>query len=378
MIAPVDVTKIRIETDRLILRPWRESDLEDFNEYARVDGVGQMCGWLPHKDINESRNILLMFIAEKKTFALELKENNKVIGSIGLESRDADLGIPEKLQGREIGYVLNKDYWGRGLMPEAVKAVIDYCFRELDFDWLTCGHFIRNDQSRRVVEKCGFQFIKDIIHETRFGTEEPTKLYLLENVGKVVRNMSAPIEPNAIRIETERLLLRPLSDDDLMDIHEIAVQKGVAQMAGWLPSEDLDMSRKRLREYIDDNETVAIALKQTNMVIGTISLQKRQWTLYPIDRELRGRELGFDLNRDYWGRGLMPEAVHALSEYCFERLDYDFLTAGHFVGNIQSARAIEKSGFAFLFEDDRAMPNGNTVSIRTFIQYNPRKEITHV
>ena len=184
MIAPIDVTDIRIETDRIILRPWRESDLEDFYAYARVDGVGQMAGWLPHRDIEESRRILSMFIDEKKTFALELKENGKVIGSIGLETRDADLGIPEEMMGREIGYVLNRDYWGRGLMPEAVKAVIEYCFVELGFGWLTCGHFIRNNQSRRVVEKCGFQYIRDVIHSTRFGTEEPTKLYILYNPNK--------------------------------------------------------------------------------------------------------------------------------------------------------------------------------------------------
>ena len=184
MIAPVDVTNIRIETPRLILRAWRESDVEDFYEYARVDGVGQMCGWLPHKDLEESRTILGFFMNEKKTFALELKENGKVIGSIGLETRDEDLGILESLQGREIGYVLNKDYWGRGLMPEAVKAVINYCFAELQFDWLTCGHFIWNNQSRRVVEKCGFRYVKDVIHTTRFGTEEPTKLYVLYNPNK--------------------------------------------------------------------------------------------------------------------------------------------------------------------------------------------------
>ena len=185
MNAPVDVTNICIETDRLILRAWKKSDLEDFYEYAKVDGVGQRCGWLPHKDVDESERILEMFIGEKKTFALELKENSKVIGSIGLETRDADLGIPDELMGREIGYVLNKDYWGRGLMPEAVKAVIDYCFKELDFDWLTCGHFVWNDQSRRVVEKCGFVYMKDVVHQTRFGTEEPTKLYILNNTYKV-------------------------------------------------------------------------------------------------------------------------------------------------------------------------------------------------
>ena len=125
--------------------------------------------------------IMNLFLKEKKTVALELKENGKVIGSLGLETRDENIDLPEFLQGREIGYVLSKEYWGRGLMPEAVQAVIDHCFRKLGFDWLTCGHFIKNPQSRRVVEKCGFQYIRDIIHETRFGTKEPTKLYILYN-----------------------------------------------------------------------------------------------------------------------------------------------------------------------------------------------------
>ena len=186
MIAPVDVTGVRLETDRLILRPWKESDVQDFYEYASVDGVGQRCGWLPHKSLEESRMILDMFIGEKKTFALELKESGKVIGSIGLEERAADLGIAEDRKGREIGYVLNKNYWGRGLMPEAVKAVIDYCFRECSFDWLTCGHFLWNDQSRRVVEKSGFRYVKNVVHQTRFGTEEETKLYVLFNPHKEI------------------------------------------------------------------------------------------------------------------------------------------------------------------------------------------------
>ena len=181
MIAPVDVTGIRIETPRLILRPWQEADAEDFYEYARVDGVGQRCGWLPHQNLEESRMILQMFMAEKKTFALELKENGKVIGSIGLETRDADLDIPVNLMGREIGYVLNKDYWGRGLMPEAVKAAIDYCFRVLQMDYLACGHFEWNHQSRRVIEKCGFQFWKDVAFKTRAGDMENTRLYILHN-----------------------------------------------------------------------------------------------------------------------------------------------------------------------------------------------------
>ncbi len=181
MNAAIDVSYIQIETDRLILRPWQESDLYDFYEYASVEGVGEKAGWNHHQSIEESRTILELFIKNKKTFALELKENGKVIGSLGLEPRDEDAGLPSKLQGREIGYVLSKDYWGRGLMTEAVKAVIDYCFSVLNYDYLTCGHFDHNDRSRRVVEKCGFQFMKNVVTSTVRGIEEPGKLYVLFN-----------------------------------------------------------------------------------------------------------------------------------------------------------------------------------------------------
>ena len=182
MIAPVDVTEIRIETDRLILRQWRETDLEDLYEYAGVPGVGEMAGWRHHESIEESRQILEMFIRHRKTFALELKGNGKVIGSLGLEEPDPDPAADR--YGREIGYVLSKDYWGRGLMPEAVNAVIDYCFKELGFCYLTYGHFLRNDRSRRVVEKCGFAYFGESEYQTRYDTVETSRNYILYNPNK--------------------------------------------------------------------------------------------------------------------------------------------------------------------------------------------------
>ncbi len=179
MNAKIDVTGIRIETERLLLRPWREDDLEDFYAYASVPGVGEMAGWNHHNSREESAQILELFIRGKKTFALELKETGRVIGSLGLEELDPD-PVGEGKLGREIGYVLSRDYWGRGLMSEAVRAVIDYCFRVLNYDYLTCGHFSWNDRSRRVVEKCGFHFWGEIEYETRYDTVEKTWLYLLE------------------------------------------------------------------------------------------------------------------------------------------------------------------------------------------------------
>ena len=180
MNATIDVTNIHIETPRLILRPWRESDLEDFYAYASVEGVGEMAGWVHHQSIEESGKILNSFIRHKKTFALELKENGKVIGSLGLEELDPD-PVEGERYGREIGYVLSKAYWGRGLMPEAVQAVIQYCFQTLHLDYLTCGHFVRNDRSRRVVEKCGFTFFGETNYKTRYDTVEISRNYILYN-----------------------------------------------------------------------------------------------------------------------------------------------------------------------------------------------------
>ena len=180
MLAPVDITGVRLETERLILRPWTMGDLEDFYEYASIEGLGQMAGWLPHKTIDESKTILDMFIRHKKVFAIELKETGKVIGSLGLEEPDPDPTTGEQF-GREIGYVLSRDYWGRGMMPEAVGAVVNFCFRTLDFDFLTCGHFLRNDRSRRVVEKSGFTYFGESEYETRYDTVEISLNYILYN-----------------------------------------------------------------------------------------------------------------------------------------------------------------------------------------------------
>ena len=180
MNAPIDITGIELRTERLLLRPWRESDLEDFYAYARVDGVGQMAGWTPHRSLDESRRILEMFIAEKKTFALV--HRGKAVGSLGIEEYPEQY-YPElsELKGREIGYVLSKELWGRGLMPEAVKAVIAYLFDEVKLDFILVGHFEWNHQSARVIEKCGFAEVKTIPYTTRMGTLERSVEAILYN-----------------------------------------------------------------------------------------------------------------------------------------------------------------------------------------------------
>ena len=179
MNASIDISNTVLKTERLILRPWRQEDLDDFYEYAKVDGVGQMAGWLPHEHKEKTQLILDGFIAGKKTFALEYK--GKVIGSLGIEHYKED-EFPEldHLQGRSIGYVLSKNYWGQGLMPEAVKAVQKYLFENIGFDFLVVSHYVWNGQSRRVIQKSGFKYLKTIQLNTRYNTVEDTLVYLLK------------------------------------------------------------------------------------------------------------------------------------------------------------------------------------------------------
>ena len=178
-----DATLKTLTTKRMIIRAWQKNDVDDLYAYASVQGVGEMAGWKSHQNIKESKAILFNFMMNKNVYAIELKENNKVIGSIGVEKiynnyLDEDYKI---LSGREVGFVLNKDYWGQGLMVEAVEVVVEYLFTGLNFDYLICAHFKNNYQSKRVIEKLGFNFVKEIKFLTLFDLDEKALIYLKDN-----------------------------------------------------------------------------------------------------------------------------------------------------------------------------------------------------
>lgn len=181
----IDVSNTYIQTPRLVLRPWKENDLEDFYSYASVPGVGEMAGWPHHENMETSKMILDSFIAKKNTLAIQHLQSNKVIGSFGFHKSWAN-ELPEfsGLKSSEIGYVLSKEYWGQGLMPEAVRAIIPYCFNALHMDILTVGHFDSNHQSQRVIEKSGFVFHSDeIFYAKQLGIDIHSKRYYLLRPG---------------------------------------------------------------------------------------------------------------------------------------------------------------------------------------------------
>lgn len=143
-----------LETKRLILRQFYLSDIDDFYEYCKNPNVGPNAGWKPHESKEESMEILSNFIKQNEVWAIVKKDENKVIGSIGLH-RDYKREFKNV---KMIGYVLSEKHWGKGYATEAAKRVIQYGFETLNLDMISVYHYSNNIRSKRVIEKCGFKY----------------------------------------------------------------------------------------------------------------------------------------------------------------------------------------------------------------------------
>lgn len=140
-----------IETNRLILREVAAHDELDMFEYAQLPNVGPTAGWEPHRSLLDTRTILQMFKDKKKygqlgVFAIILKSNNKMIGTVELHSY---------VQGykAELGYTVSPYYWGQNIAVEASQEVIRWGFIALRLKRIECSTFVDNLQSKRVCEK---------------------------------------------------------------------------------------------------------------------------------------------------------------------------------------------------------------------------------
>ncbi|MCL2674726.1 MAG: GNAT family N-acetyltransferase, partial [Defluviitaleaceae bacterium] len=141
-----------LETERLILRAWSLDDADDFYEYAKHPEVGLNGGWPPHTSREESLKIIQYFIEEDDVWAIVLKENNKVIGTVGLHKDSKRPNISVK----ELGFVISADYWGKGIATEASKQAISHAFDDMKLDLVSTYHKSFNTRAKRVIEKCGF------------------------------------------------------------------------------------------------------------------------------------------------------------------------------------------------------------------------------
>lgn len=159
-----------IETERLILRPWKIEDAEELYQLAKDERVGPIAGWSVHKSISESEETIKTVLSDPETYAVFLKEQAQVIGSIGLMKPKSPFIKENEM---ELGYWIGVPFWKKGYAAEAAKAIIDYGFTELNLNAVWAGYYDNNLKSKRVQEKCGFlyQLTQEVavklLHENR-------------------------------------------------------------------------------------------------------------------------------------------------------------------------------------------------------------------
>lgn len=144
-------------------------------------------------------------------------------------------------------------------------------------------------------------------------------------------------------LETERLILRPFTEDDAQALYAYASHPEVGPPAGWKPHESVEESREVIRTIFLPSDTLAVVRRADGRLIGSAGFVDRHRTELGTPSE----EIGYSLARDCWGQGLIPEAVRAIIRHAFTQLDYQALWAAYYDGNRKSKRVMLKCGMTY-------------------------------
>lgn len=149
----------RIETDRLILRRYVIEDADAmYKNWASDSEVTKFLTWQPHSSVDVSRGIIENWLKEYSDekyyqWAIVLKDNgNEPIGDISVGQMNEDISMVH------IGYCLGRAWWRRGIMSEALKAVMDFMFDSVEVNRVESRHDPMNPNSGKVMQKCGMKY----------------------------------------------------------------------------------------------------------------------------------------------------------------------------------------------------------------------------
>lgn len=167
---------------------------------------------------------------------------------------------------------------------------------------------------------------------------------LLEAYGDLTEDREGPV------LETERLILRPWTEDDAEECFKYAADPLVGPACGWPPHKTVEESGEVIRDILMVPETYAIVLKETGLPIGSISFHFHSF----LAKEDDEAEMGFWLGVPYWGRGFVPEAAREMLRHGFEDLGLAKVWCGYFDGNFKSERVQRKLGFKHISINEEA------------------------
>lgn len=144
-----------LSNNRILLRPWQDTDAEALFKYASDPEVGTRAGWQPHQSVEESREIIQTVFHNETTWAIVLTETGEAIGAMGY-MLDCPLNLPARPGEPLVGYWVGRLYWNQGICTEALQLMLDYIRQKTNYASLISSHFFDNPASGRVMEKCGF------------------------------------------------------------------------------------------------------------------------------------------------------------------------------------------------------------------------------
>lgn len=149
----------RIETDRLILRRYVIEDADAmYKNWASDSEVTKFLTWQPHSSVDVSRSIIEDWLKEYSDekyyhWAIVFRDNgNEPIGDISVVQMNEDISMVH------IGYCLGRAWWRRGIMSEALKAVMDFMFDTVEVNRVESRHDPMNPNSGKVMQKCGMKY----------------------------------------------------------------------------------------------------------------------------------------------------------------------------------------------------------------------------
>lgn len=166
-----------LETERLILRKVTLEDIEDMHQYGSDEEVSKYVTWNTHATISDTKDFVEFVLTKYENkqvspWGIEYKENGKFIGTIDF------VWWQPNHKTAEIGYVISKEYWGKGLTTEVAKEIIKFGFEEMDLVRIQARCDVDNIGSARVMEKAGMSF-EGIIRKGIFvkGKHRDIKMY---------------------------------------------------------------------------------------------------------------------------------------------------------------------------------------------------------
>ncbi len=213
----------RIETHRLILRPFRIEDAEDmYANWASDPEVTRFLTWPAHTSVEITRTVLNSWIPRYEDggyfhWAIEWKESGCAIGSI------AAVELDENNESAVIGYCLSRAFWGRGIMPEALRAVMDYLFDTVGLNRIASYHDVNNPKSGRVMVKAGMKMEGILRGAGRNNTGICDEVWYAE--------LRKDREPKMAR-EAARVTVRFAREDELDRVNELRRQVNDLHVAG--------------------------------------------------------------------------------------------------------------------------------------------------